>query len=183
VRGAQREITGYLIGQGYKPDGRWEDGGVEGETVRKFKLDAMLHELQRKVQFVGGPLDGRIGIMREDKHPFKLSLNTDTDGYYAMEYQVPGRTRSSVGAELTSEDVIARWHQRSSAQDFMTDDVVIVKDSGARGTAVAPTTVVNEDGTTEEPWLVSVDSNLISVAPDQIRIATPEELSEDDEAD
>jgi hypothetical protein len=23
IRGAQREITGYLIGQGYKPAGRW----------------------------------------------------------------------------------------------------------------------------------------------------------------
>ena len=42
-------------------------------------------------------------------------------------------------------------------------------------------TVVNDDGTTEEGWMVNVDSNLIFVAPDQIRIATPEELGDDDE--
>jgi hypothetical protein len=29
--------------------------------------------------------------------------------------------------------------------------------------------------------MVSIDSNLIFVAPDQIRIATPEELSDDEE--
>ena len=40
MRGAQREITGYMIGQGYKPAGRWEyvtsplDSG--SESVRKF---------------------------------------------------------------------------------------------------------------------------------------------------
>jgi hypothetical protein len=60
----------------------------------------------------------------------------------------------------------------------MTGDAVIVKGSGAGGTTVAPLTVVNEDGTTEERWMVSVDSNVISVPPDQIRIATPQELSE-----
>ena len=45
MRGAQREITGYLITEGYSPVGRWEaeaepDDGVDGyvETVRKFKL-------------------------------------------------------------------------------------------------------------------------------------------------
>jgi hypothetical protein len=43
MRGAQREITGYYIGQGYKPVGRWEvefrDGALDPiETSRKFRL-------------------------------------------------------------------------------------------------------------------------------------------------
>lgn len=42
MRGAQREITGYLIDQGYAPVGRWEteanDHGNPVETVRRFKL-------------------------------------------------------------------------------------------------------------------------------------------------
>ena len=36
MRGAQREITGYLLGQGYEPSGRWSFE-QEGETVRQFK--------------------------------------------------------------------------------------------------------------------------------------------------
>jgi len=45
MRGAQREITGYLISEGYTPVGRWEeetsqdiagDGAIE--TVRRFKI-------------------------------------------------------------------------------------------------------------------------------------------------
>lgn len=42
MRGAQREITGYYLSEGYVPVGRWEstvesrDG--EFETVRRFKL-------------------------------------------------------------------------------------------------------------------------------------------------
>jgi hypothetical protein len=46
MRGAQREITGYLISRGYKPDGRWtteaEDEVDYGpsETWRRFKLAA-----------------------------------------------------------------------------------------------------------------------------------------------
>lgn len=43
LRGAQREITGYLIGEGYVPIGRWEtetfgNGDSALETVRRFKL-------------------------------------------------------------------------------------------------------------------------------------------------
>lgn len=42
MRGAQREITGYLIGQGYRPDGRWEQeaGDEDGspiEAMRRFR--------------------------------------------------------------------------------------------------------------------------------------------------
>lgn len=42
MRGAQREITGYLISQGFEPAGRWESAQVDGngdeiETVRKFR--------------------------------------------------------------------------------------------------------------------------------------------------
>jgi hypothetical protein len=46
MRGAQREITGWLLKWGYKPDGRWtteeEDDQVDygpSETVRRFKFD------------------------------------------------------------------------------------------------------------------------------------------------
>ena len=134
------------------------------------------------VHYVGGPLDGQIELMREGQHPFRVSGSADTDGYYRMEYQVTGQRIGASDRELTSDDIIARWHQRSSAQDFMGGDAVILKDGGARGTAVEPTTVLNDDGTTEERWTVSVDSNLISVAPDQIRIATAKELSDDDDA-
>jgi len=36
MRGAQRELTGYLIDQGYTPAGRW-DYPEEDEAVRQFK--------------------------------------------------------------------------------------------------------------------------------------------------
>jgi hypothetical protein len=39
MRSAQREITGWLIKQGYKPDGRWAaQAGVDHKTWRRFKL-------------------------------------------------------------------------------------------------------------------------------------------------
>jgi hypothetical protein len=46
IRGAQREVTGWLIKDGYEPVGRWElesdpsamDGPIE--TMRRFKLAA-----------------------------------------------------------------------------------------------------------------------------------------------
>ena len=53
IRGAQREITGYLIGHGYSPVGNWEveadsDNGYGGkdivETSRKFKLSVIEFE-------------------------------------------------------------------------------------------------------------------------------------------
>ncbi len=38
LRGAQREMTGYFISQGYEPVGRWEVEGLAEETVRRFKV-------------------------------------------------------------------------------------------------------------------------------------------------
>lgn len=41
MRGAQREITGYLINQGYQPEGRWETELADGEAsecVRRFRV-------------------------------------------------------------------------------------------------------------------------------------------------
>jgi hypothetical protein len=35
MRGAQREITGYLIGHDYRPVARWEEE-EQGEVVRRF---------------------------------------------------------------------------------------------------------------------------------------------------
>jgi hypothetical protein len=109
---------------------------------------------ERMAHCVGGPRDGDVWLIREDHHPFVVSWSADTDGYYVMEHQVAGRRIGDL--ELTRDDIIARWHQRSSAQDFMTGDAVIVKDSVARGTVVGPMTVVNDDGTTEELWMVRV---------------------------
>jgi hypothetical protein len=44
MRGGQREITGWLIGRGYKPVGRWEtehgDSDGYAEASRKFKAEA-----------------------------------------------------------------------------------------------------------------------------------------------
>ena len=41
MRGAQREITGYLIGLGYSPVGRWEAAEPETpEVSRQFKAAA-----------------------------------------------------------------------------------------------------------------------------------------------
>jgi hypothetical protein len=62
MRGAQREMTGYLIAYGYTPVGRWEveagsdssSGGNEAvETSRKFKLSLSAFDFehaQRKAQ-------------------------------------------------------------------------------------------------------------------------------------
>jgi hypothetical protein len=42
IRGAEREITGYFINQGYTPVGRWEttaeDRGEPVEVMRRFKV-------------------------------------------------------------------------------------------------------------------------------------------------
>lgn len=40
MRGAQREMTGHFIGQGYEPVGRWEVTVPDAETVRRFKPKA-----------------------------------------------------------------------------------------------------------------------------------------------
>jgi hypothetical protein len=52
MRGAQREITGWLINDGYEPVGRWQvehdDRAMQAaETVRRFKLAAPTKEGKR----------------------------------------------------------------------------------------------------------------------------------------
>ena len=56
MRGAQREMTGYLIARGYSPVGDWEveaagdagPGGVDAvETSRQFKLSVIEFESAR----------------------------------------------------------------------------------------------------------------------------------------
>lgn len=54
MRGAQREITGYLLGEGYEPVGRWEIEARDTdttpiETVRRFKLKAQESEKHHEV--------------------------------------------------------------------------------------------------------------------------------------
>jgi hypothetical protein len=133
---------------------------------------------QRMLHFVGGPADGYVQLIDEKDRPFLISMSTDTDGYYAMEYEVAGQHVGKGDLELTSDDVLARWHQRSSHHDFMAGDTVIVKASGARAVAFAPTTRVNSNGNTDEGWMIAVDSDLVFVGIDEIRIARPEELGE-----
>lgn len=135
---------------------------------------------QRMVHYVGGPADGYVQLMENHRHPFMVSLSTDTDGYYGMEYQVAGQRIGASDLELTNDDVVARWHQRSSSHDFMTGDAVIVKASGDRATVFASTTYVNDDGTTDEGWTIAVDSNLTFVGAHEIRIAAAEELNKGD---
>jgi hypothetical protein len=132
---------------------------------------------QRMVHYLGGPADGYVQLMEQEQHPFVVSMSTDTDGYYGMEYQVAGQRIGDL--ELTNDDVIARWHQRSSAHDFMTGDTVILKATGALATVLAPTTYINDDRTTNEGWTVVIGSNANFVTADEIRIARPEELNKD----
>ena len=61
-----------------------------------------------------------------------------------MEYDVAGQQVD--GLDLTDDDVIARWHQRSSAEDFMTGDKVVVKATGVRAMAFAPTSGIQLAG-------------------------------------
>lgn len=54
MRGAQREMTGYFIRQGYEPVGRWEyevqaDDGEAAETMRRFKIKAQESEKHHEV--------------------------------------------------------------------------------------------------------------------------------------
>jgi len=130
------------------------------------------------VHFVGGPADGYLELMDEKDRPFAVSMSTDTDGYYGLDYQVGGQRIGDL--ELTSDDVIARWHQRSSANDFTTGDMVIVKATGAHARVFASAARINADGTPDEGWMITIDSNLMFVAAAEIRIATPEELSRGD---
>lgn len=133
---------------------------------------------ERMAHFLGGPADGYVQLMAENEHPFSISMNTDTDGYYGVEYDVAGQQVD--GLDLTDDDVIARWHQRSSAEDFMTGDTVVVKATGVRAMAFAPTTRVNANGGTDEGWTIAIGSNLTFVKAEEIRIARPEELNGSD---
>jgi hypothetical protein len=131
--------------------------------------DHMMH-------FLEGPADGRVELIHGSRLPAAIVMRTDTDGHYAVEYPVTGQQVD--GLNLTDDDAIARWHQRSSAHDFTTGDTVIVKATGARATVFAPTTFYNADGTTEEGWSISIGSNpaLTFVKAEEIQVALPEEL-------
>lgn len=128
------------------------------------------------VHYVGGPADGCTELMDQAKQPITAYMTTDTDGYYAFDYEVSGQRIGVSGLELTNEDVIARWHQRSSACDFTDGDTVIIRATGARATAFAPTTRLHADGSAREGWTIAIEAKLIFVAADEIRIARPEEL-------
>ena len=133
---------------------------------------------QQMVHFMGGPADGYLEFMDEKDRPFVVSMSTDTDGYYGLDYQVAEQHIGDL--ELTSDDVIARWHQRSSANDFTAGDIVIVKATGARARVFTSAARINADGITDEGWMIAIDSNLMFVAAAEIRVASPEELSRGD---
>lgn len=131
---------------------------------------------QRMVHYLGGPADGYVELMEKEHQPFMVSMTTDTDGYYAMDYEVAGRQIGKL--QLTDDDVIARWHQRSSAHDFMTGDTVIVKSTSDRATVLATTSRINPNGTINEGWTIVVGSKAIFVTKDEIRIATSSESTD-----
>ena len=47
MRGAQREITGYMIQMGRQPDGRWVDE-VDGEQADEAKADETMRRFKAK---------------------------------------------------------------------------------------------------------------------------------------
>ncbi len=46
IRGAEREITGWVIRQGFTPVGRWEEE-TDGEVMRRFTPDKALPKRYR----------------------------------------------------------------------------------------------------------------------------------------
>jgi hypothetical protein len=130
--------------------------------------DCMLH-------YLGGPTDGRLELM-QGRLPTSIIMRNDTDGYYAVEYPVTGQQAN--GLDLTEDDAIARWHQRSDADDFTLGDTVIVEATGERATVFAPTARYNDDGTTEEGWTININGSkaMTFVKAEEIRVALPGEL-------
>lgn len=136
---------------------------------------------QRMLHYIGGPMDGLVQLTTAESHPFVITVNIDTDGYYAVQYQVAGQQIGDL--VLTQDDFVARWHQRNSADDFMTGDTVIVKATGARAMAFMPSTTVYEGGTSVSGWMIkTAEGSLIFALPDEIRVATAAELAEGDDA-
>ncbi len=127
---------------------------------------------ERCIHYLGGPLDGHLQLTDSSRHPFAIDVNTDTDGYYALQYQAAGQRIGDL--TLTGEDIIARWHQRTSPTDFQVGDIVIVIATGERGTALAPLTQHSESGA-DAGWIVAVGDRSRFVHADEIRVATPSE--------
>ena len=132
--------------------------------------DIMMH-------YLGGPADGRLELM-QGQLPTGIVMRTDTDGQYAVEYPVTGQQANDL--DLTDEDAIARWHQRSSAYDFASGDTVIVIATDDRAIVFAPTTHYNGDGTTEKGWTINIvgSASMNFVKADEIRVARPDELAD-----
>ena len=125
---------------------------------------------------MGGPLDGSEALIAGERHPFAVSINTDTDGFYVIEHQVAGQRLGAL--ERTQDDVIARWHQRSSPTDFTNGDAVIVKATGQQGMLLAQQISVHEDGTSDEGWLTEIGPDRKWFPADELRIATADELGD-----
>jgi hypothetical protein len=137
--------------------------------------------MDRMVHYLGGPADGLTELLSESDHPFVVELTGDTDGFYIMRYTVAGRQLG--GLLLTTDDVLAEWHQRTSPTDFMSGDHVVVVASGEHGLLIGPHTTVYEGGGTDEGWLVQVAGRVVRYSADEIRIATPEEREGTDQSD
>jgi hypothetical protein len=133
----------------------------------------------RMLHYLGGPADGRVEFIHGTRLPSAMVMRTDTDGLYVVEYPVTGQRVDDL--DLTEDDAIVRWHQRSSAHDFATGDTVIVKATGERATVFDSTTFYKADGTTEEGWSIYIGSNanaLTFVKAEEIRVALPKELDD-----
>jgi hypothetical protein len=77
---------------------------------------------------------------------------------------------------LTTDDVIARWHQRSSSEDFMTGDMVIIKATAERATVLAHTLRTSMGtGQQKKAGRSRPGPSLTFVTPDRIRMATADE--------
>lgn len=130
--------------------------------------------MTRQVHFQGGPLDGLTNLWEDDRHPFAISSDADTDGFYVVHHQVAGQRIGDL--TLTADDVVARWHQRNSPTDFQVGDTVVVKATGEMALAFAPMSTHFEGGEVVQGWLIVVGDKRRHVTPDEIRVATPEEL-------
>jgi len=130
--------------------------------------------MERMVHYIGGPVDGLTQVVPESRHPTVLEVSGHTDGFYTMRYNVAGQRLGPL--VLTADDAVAEWHQRRSPTDFTSGDRVIVIANDQHGVLVGPHTTVYEGGETDEGWLVRINNRLVTLKPEEIRIATPAEI-------
>jgi hypothetical protein len=131
---------------------------------------------ERMFHFSGGPWDGLIRVGRG--HPFQIAIERihpttgghfQTDDYYTPRYQEAPEPRPTWWNSL--DDVLCVWTPRDLySLDIRLGDTVIVLDTAETGMAIVPTTIVNEDRTTEKGWLVQFLDRSQFYKEDQLRV-------------